>query len=333
MGNMMPNRKLLIVDDEPLNLAAIDAALRDDYQLLFARTGEDAITACLKHRPSLVLLDIQMPDMDGYEVCRQLKADSRIDSIPVIFITRLIDVGNEAKGFNAGAVDYITKPFSREILIARVETHLSLVRATQLEKSHRDAIAMLGRAGHFNDNDTGVHIWRMAAYARLIASAYGLPQDVCALIESAAPMHDTGKVGISHAILKKPGKLDAQEWVVMKTHSRIGYDILRQSDAPIFVLAADIALHHHERWDGSGYPDGLVGLAISAPARVVAVADVFDALTMKRPYKEAWPMDRVLETMRESSASHFEPNMLAAFESVLPQILEMKSQWDARETK
>jgi putative two-component system response regulator len=119
----------------------------------------------------------------------------------------------------------------------------------------------------------------------------------------------------------------------MKTHSRIGFDILRQSDAPIFVLAADIALHHHERWDGSGYPDGLVGLAISAPARVVAVADVFDALTMKRPYKEAWPMDRVLETMRESSASHFEPNMLAAFESVLPQILEMKSQWDARETK
>jgi putative two-component system response regulator len=324
-------RPILIVDDEPVNLATMNAALRDMHKLVFARNGKEAIAASLKHEPALILLDIQMPDMDGYTVCRQLKADPRTESIPVIFITRLVDTGDEAEGFKAGGVDYITKPFSRDILTARVQTHLSLVRASQLERSYHDAIHMLGQAGHFNDNDTGVHIWRMAAYARLLASAYGLCEDLCSQIELAAPMHDTGKIGISHAILKKPGKLDAQEWVEMKTHSRIGHDILVTSKAPLFALAAEIALYHHERWDGSGYPEGLAGDAIPVSARVVAVADVFDALTMKRPYKEAWPMDLVLATVREGAGTHFEPAMIAAFESILPKMMTMKADWDRAE--
>jgi putative two-component system response regulator len=171
----------------------------------------------------------------------------------------------------------------------------------------------------------------MAAYAGLIASSYGLGREPCALIELAAPMHDTGKIGIPHAILKKPGKLNAEEWVVMKTHSRVGHDILTKSDAPVFQMAAEIALRHHERWDGTGYPDNLQGLDIPVSARVVALADVFDALTMRRPYKEAWPMDQVVATMRESSGSHFEPAMVQAFDAVLPRIREMKAGWDAQE--
>jgi putative two-component system response regulator len=329
----MVSGPILIVDDEPFNLAVLEAALSDEYPLLFARSGTDALVVALKHRPALILLDIQMPDLNGYDVCRKLKADPRTEAIPVIFISGLSDVGDEKQGFAAGGVDYIIKPISRPILLARVNIHLTLVRASVLDKSHRDAIHMLGDAGHFNDADTGVHIWRMAAYASLIASAYGLDTEQCALIELAAPMHDTGKIGIPHAILKKPGKLTADEWEVMKTHSKVGHDILSQSDAPVFQMAAQIALHHHERWDGTGYPDRLQGLEIHVAARVVALADVFDALTMRRPYKDAWPIDKVLATIRESAGGHFEPAMVQSFESVLDRICEIKEVWDSKEIK
>lgn len=322
---------ILVVDDEPINLAAIESALGGDYRLLFSRNGTDAIAAASRHLPALILLDIQMPDMNGYAVCRQLKSDPRTETIPVIFVSTLADTGHEEEGFAAGGVDYIAKPISRSILAARVNTHLSLVRASQLDRSYRDAIHMLGDAGHFNDTDTGVHIWRMAAYAGLIASAYGLSKEQCELIELAAPMHDTGKIGIPHTILKKPGKLTAEEWVVMRTHSQLGHDILVKSEAPVFQMAAQIALYHHERWDGCGYPANLKGLDIPVAARVVALADVFDALTMKRPYKGAWSMEQVLAHIRESSGSHFEPAIVEAFKAVLPQIREIKSTWNSKD--
>jgi putative two-component system response regulator len=322
---------ILVVDDEPLNLAVMEAALGDDYPLLFARNGTEALAVARKQLPALILLDVQMPDLDGYSVCRQLKADSRTEEIPVIFISGLGDAGDEEQGFVAGGVDYIVKPISRPILMARVHTHLSLVRSSRLERSHRDAIHMLGHVGHYNDTDTGVHIWRMAAYAGVIAAAYGLSKDQCTFIELAAPMHDTGKIGIPHTILKKPGPLNAEEWVVMKRHSRMGHDILCQSDAPVFQTAAEIALYHHERWDGSGYPDSLQGLEIPVAARVVALADVFDALTMQRPYKEAWPMEQVLATMQAGSGNHFEPALVQAFEAVLPHIRELKTDWDTKQ--
>lgn len=325
----MPKGPILVVDDEPVNLATIDAALRDQYRLVFARNGAQALEVSLKHAPSLILLDVQMPDLNGYSVCRRLKADPRTASIPVIFITSRTQVTDEAEGFRAGGVDYIAKPFSIEILHARVKAHLSLVRATELERSYHDAIHMLGQAGHFYDNDTGVHIWRMATYARKLASAHGLPEDLCALIELAAPMHDTGKIGISHAILQKPGRLNAQEWEEMKTHTRIGHGILSTSPSPVFTLAAEIALYHHERWDGSGYPEGLAGNDIPISARIIAVADVFDALTMKRPYKDAWPMDKVLATVREGAGTHFDPAIINTFESILNELLATKSRWDS----
>ena len=329
----MTSDPVLVVDDEPLNLDAMRQILEKDFRLIFARSGQEALAAVVKHSPSLILMDIQMPDMDGYATCLALKASARFSHIPVIFVTSLSDTWDEAKGFDCGAVDYIIKPVSPLIVQARVKTHLSLVRVSQLEQSHRDAIYMLGSAGHFNDNDTGVHIWRMAAFARELAAATGWSAQDCKTLQLAAPMHDTGKIGIPSAILRKPGKLDATEWDIMKTHTRIGHNILSKSNAPIFKLAAEVALHHHERWDGSGYPDELAGEEIPESARIVAIVDVFDALTMKRPYKDAWPVERVVSTMREGAGTHFDQRLLQHFFDILPRILHIKDQWDEQEVR
>jgi putative two-component system response regulator len=327
----MANHKLLCVDDESSNLELLRIMLQDEYKLAFASCGQDAWRAAHKHLPDLILLDVQMPDIDGLAVCKRLKLDERTRAIPIIFVTGLTDVVDEQAGLDAGAVDYITKPVSAPVVRSRVRTHLSLVQAEELRDSQRAAIYMLGEAGHYNDSDTGVHIWRMATFARIVAREVGWSSDASELLELAAPMHDTGKIGISDLILRKPGKLDAGEWEVMKTHTRIGYEILSKSRAPLFQLAAEIALHHHERWDGSGYPDGLVGERISEASRIVAVADVFDALSMRRPYKEAWPLDRVLESLHESVASHLDARMVAAFTRVLPDILSAQEHWNRKE--
>jgi putative two-component system response regulator len=207
---------------------------------------------------------------------------------------------------------------------------LSLVRASKLDASYRDAIYMIGEAGHYNDNDTGLHIWRMAAYSYSLALAAGWNDDAADLLEMAAPMHDTGKIGIPDAILQKPDKLTAEEWIIMKQHSRIGYDILSKSNASVFQLAAEIALHHHERWDGNGYPDGLAGEAIPESARIVAIADVFDALSMRRPYKEPWPIERILPTLHELSGSHLDKRLVTIFINIMPRILEIKAEWNSR---
>lgn len=324
----MPHQPILCVDDEPNNLGLIRQVLQDEYRLVFARSGGEALQAVSKHEPSLILLDVDMPDIDGYTVARMLKAEQKTEHIPVIFVTSLDTEVDERIGFASGGVDYITKPVSPYILRARVRTHLSLVRASALNRSYRDAIQMLGVAGHYNDSDTGTHIWRMAAYARALAEAVGWPSERAELLEQAAPMHDTGKIGIPDAVLKKPGKLDDDEWEIMRTHPRIGYEILSQSKAPLFQLAAQIALCHHERWDGSGYPAGLAGEDIPESARIVAVADVFDALTTKRPYKEPWPVERAMETLRDSAGSHLDARLVTAFQDILPTILALKEHWD-----
>ena len=327
----MITKPILLVDDEPINLMALQDILSEQYPLVFARSGKDALAAVLKHQPSMVLLDINMPDMSGYEVCRKLKQHPATAEIPVIFVTALADVENEKTGFEVGGVDYIIKPLSPPVVLARVKTHLSLVQVSKLEKSYKDAIYMLGSAGHYNDTDTGVHIWRMAAYAGELACASGWTKEDGHLLEMAAPMHDTGKIGIPESVLRKPAKLNAEEWVIMKNHTCIGYEILSQSDAPVFKLAAEIALRHHEKWDGSGYPDGLAGNDIPESARIVALADVFDALTMKRPYKEAWPLEKALDNILDASGSHFEPRLVTIFESILPRILAIKESWNNKQ--
>lgn len=323
-------KKILAVDDEPNNLQVLRQILKDHYQLIFAPNGEKALEAAAKHQPHLILLDIMMPGLDGYEVCQRLHGDPATRHIPVIFVTAMSEVEDEAKGFDAGAVDYIQKPVSGAIVLRRVQTHLSLVQVQELEDSQKAAIFMLGEAGHYNDTDTGAHIWRMAAYARVMAIAVGWSSERAERLALAAPMHDTGKIGTPDAILKAPRKLTADEWKIMKDHAEIGFGILSKSQTPIFVMAAEVARYHHERWDGSGYPFGLAGDAIPESARIVAIADVFDALTMKRPYKEAWSIEDTMAEIRRSAGSHFDPRLVDVFEKSLPEILKVKEEWDKK---
>lgn len=315
---------ILLVDDESINLAILRQILEPDYHLMFALSGEEALEVIDRCLPSLILLDIQMPGIDGYQVCRTLKANPKTENIPVIFVTSLSELGNEKTGFAVGCVDYLIKPVSPDIVRARIRLHLSLVKSSQLEKSYREAVFMLGEAGHYNDNDTGEHIWRMATYSKMLARALGWQEAQCELMELAAAMHDTGKIGVPDSVLRKPGKLDADEWRLMQAHTTIGYDILSKSEAPLFQLAAEIALHHHEKWDGTGYPNGLAGHDIPEPARIVAIADVYDALSMQRPYKEPWPTDKIIGYLIEASGSHFDPDMIDAFMKILPEILAVQ---------
>ncbi|MDF2181069.1 HD domain-containing phosphohydrolase [Neptuniibacter sp. CAU 1671] len=324
----MPVGTILVVDDEAQNLALMQQILQPLYRLSFAKTGEGALKAVQKHNPSLILLDVQLPDIDGYEVCRRLKAQPKTSHIPVIFVSSHADMQHEAEGFEAGAADYIVKPITPEIVKLRVANHLSLVRAASLERAYHDAIQMLGEAGHYNDTDTGEHIWRMAAYAKRLAQAVGLDERTCELIQLAAPMHDTGKIGIPDHILRKPAKLDADEWVVMKTHTQIGYEILSRSDAPVFQMAAEIALNHHEKWDGSGYPAGLKGKQIPLSARIIAVADVYDALTMVRPYKTAWTNEQAFEHIVSERGKHFDPELVDCFTQLRTELEQIKVDYD-----
>ena len=326
-------KKILIVDDEPGNLKLLQQILAEEYSLSFAKSGEAALELAEKNKPDLILLDIMMSGLDGYETCRRLKQGKATSGIPVVFVTAMTDVEDESLGFEVGGVDYITKPVSAPIVRARVKNHLSLVKMGELEKSHRAAIYMLGDAGHYNDNDTGMHIWRMAAYSRAIAEASGWNADLSHLMELSAPMHDTGKIGIPDAILKKPAKLDAEEWRIMKEHSRIGHEILSMSGSSFFDMAGEIALHHNEKWDGSGYPGGLSGDAIPESARIVAIADVFDALSMRRVYKKAWSIEESVAEIKNTAGSHFDPRLVENFVSILPTIREIKDYWDRKESK
>ncbi len=311
-------KKILVVDDEPNNLQLLKQVLNEQYQLLFATNGVKAMEAAAKHLPDLILLDIMMPGISGYETCERLKANPLTKDIPVIFVTAMGEVEQETHGFDVGGVDYIQKPISGPIVLRRVKTHLSLVHVQELEKSQKAAIYMLGEAGHYNDTDTGDHIWRIAAYSRALAEAAGWPEQMLDMLEFAAPMHDTGKIATPDNILKAPRKLTPEEWVIMKQHSEAGYNILSKSDTPLFRMAAEIARYHHEKWDGSGYPFGLSGEAIPESARIVAIADAYDALTMKRAYKEPWSIEDSMAEIIGKSGSQFDPRLVKLFEKVFP---------------
>ena len=326
-------KKILVVDDEPNNLQILRQILKNDYQLIFATSGEKALDATDKHRPDLILLDVMMPEMNGYEICKKLKADTSTQAIPVIFVTAMSEIEDESRGFDVGAVDYIQKPVSAPIVLRRIKTHLSLVRVKDLEVSQKQALFMLGEAGHYNDTDTGVHIWRMAAYARTIAIAAGWPEEKAKLLELAAPMHDTGKIGTPDSILKAPRKLTIEEWDIMKKHSEIGFEILSKCDSPLFAMAAEIACYHHEKWDGSGYPSGISDTDIPESARIVALADVFDALTMNRPYKDAWTTDEAIKEIIKNKGSHFDPALVDLFENNYNKIIHIKEKWNNTECK
>lgn len=322
-----PRQCLLLVDDEPTNLQVLRHILQDDYRLLFAKDGPKALELAGRERPALVLLDVMMPGMTGHDVCEQLKNDPATREIPVIFVTALADTEDEAKGFEVGAVDYITKPVSPAIVKARVRTHLSLVRMDELKRTRLEIVQRLGLAAEYKDNETGLHVIRMSHYSRILARALGWSEADCDDLLNAAPMHDVGKIGIPDAVLRKPGKLDADEWAVMRQHVSIGANIIGEHPSGLLRMAQRIALTHHEKWDGSGYPNGLAGEDIPIEGRIVAIADVFDALTSERPYKQAWPVEEAVAFLREQSGQHFDPDLVELFIQQLPAVLDVKARW------
>ena len=319
--------RLLLVDDEPTNLQVLRHVLQADYRLLFATDGARALQVAREQRPDLVLLDIMMPHMDGYAVCCALKADAATASIPVIFITALDDSQDETAGFDVGGVDYLTKPVSPPVVRARVRTHLSLVRMDELRETRLQIVQRLGRAAEYKDNETGLHVIRMSHFSQLLALAAGCSPAWAEDLLNAAPMHDVGKIGIPDAVLRKPGPLDADEWATMRRHPEIGAEIIGEHPSGVLQLAREIALAHHEKWDGSGYPRGLAGEAIPLSARIVAIADVFDALTTRRPYKEPWPVQEAMNHIAAQAGKHFDPALVALFAPLLPQLLEIRARW------
>jgi len=318
---------ILIVDDETANLQLLRQILQDDYQVAFARSGQEALDHARQHRPSLILMDVMMPGMTGYEACRRLKADPGTAAIPVLFVTALNGTHDEVAAFSAGGVDFINKPVSPATVRARVRTHMSLVRVEELKATRLQIVQRLARAAEYRDNDTGQHVVRMSLYAYTLALTLGMSEAVAEDLLNAAPMHDIGKIGIPDHILGKPGPLTAEEWETMRKHPRIGADIIGEHTNSMLTMAREIALSHHEKWDGSGYPEGLAGEAIPMSARIVAVADVFDALTSRRPYKPAWSVEDALNYIREQSGRHFDPALVDALNRSLARILEIKGRW------
>ncbi|MDO6445229.1 two-component system response regulator [Colwellia sp. 1_MG-2023] len=318
---------ILIVDDEPANLRVLKQILQNDYRLVFAKSGNEAIRLANSKMPDLILLDIMMPDITGLEVCSQLKANPSTIKIPIIFVTALNDQTDEAQGLELGAVDYITKPVSAPVVKARVATHLSLVQADELRRTRLQIIQRLGHAAEYKDNETGMHVMRMSHYSKVIALASGFSIQQADDLLHAAPMHDLGKIGIPDSIMLKPGKLTVEEFEIMKTHPTIGANILGDDDSDLITLAKVVALTHHEKWDGTGYPNGLAGEDIPIEGRIVALADVFDALTSVRPYKEAWSIEKAMNFIKEQSGVHFDPDLVQLFEDNIDEILAIKNRW------
>ncbi len=319
-------RTILAVDDTPENLDLLRETFSEEFRVKVATDGERALALAQSgDAPDIILLDVMMPGMDGFEMCRKLKADPRTARIPVIFITALASEREELLGLDLGAVDYLHKPINPALAKIRVRNQINLYdrrreleyavkeRTIELEQARKQIILRLGRAAEFKDNETGNHILRMSQFAQVIALEAGLDEGLSELIANASPMHDIGKIGIPDRILLKPGKLDDEEWVIMRTHPTVGSRILGHHSDPLLLAAYEIALTHHEKWDGSGYPNKLKGDEIPLFGRIVAIADVFDALTSVRPYKAAWPVEQAVAQIAKDSGSHFDPDLVKAF--------------------
>jgi putative two-component system response regulator len=331
---------ILVVDDTPSNISVLSEILRGSYRVLAAVKGEQALQIARGNPPpDLILLDVMMPEMSGHEVCQRLKADSSTRKIPVIFVTAMNQVEDEAQGFALGAVDYITKPVSPAIVKARVKTHLALYdqnreletkvreRTAELHHTRLEIIKRLGRAGEFRDNETGMHVIRVAHYCRLLGEAVRMNEEDVDLLFNAAPMHDIGKIGIRDNVLLKPGKLDDAEIKIMRQHVPFGGEIIGEHSDGLLSMARTIALTHHEKWDGTGYHRGLKGEEIPLVGRITTIADVFDALTSARPYKKPWPVEDAVTLIKREAGASFDPELVKKFVDILPQILAVREKY------
>ena len=346
---------ILIVDDKQENVSLLEMMLSyAGYTNVHSTTDSREVEKFYQdHNIDLLLLDIRMPHMDGFQVMEQLSKTIKDDYLPILVLTAQNDMETRLKALEAGARDFVIKPFEpaevlnrirnmlevrllyneriqqNQILEARVqERTLELQeRNEDLKRTHLEIIRCLGRAGEFRDNETGMHVLRMSHSCQRLALAAGLDESHAELIMQASPMHDVGKIGIPDAILLKPGKLDEDEFEIMKGHADIGSDILGNHASPLLKLAEVIASCHHEKWDGSGYPKGLKGEEIPIEARIASICDVFDALTSERPYKKAWSIEKSIALIDEQSGKHFDPKLASLFNEVLPDILAIRQNY------
>lgn len=342
MSETLQDARILIVDDEAVNLKLLERMLgAQGYRnLLLVQDSLRVLDAYQQAPVDLILLDLNMPGLDGFTVMEQLRALGDPLLPPIVVLTAQTGREQLLRALHGGARDFLTKPFDRPELLVRVGNLLEVHRAhrmthdqkrmlelmvrertAELRDTRLQVVQRLGRAAEYRDNETGNHILRMSHSAVLLARRLGYDEEQCELLLHASPMHDIGKIGIPDHILLKPGKLTAEEWEIMKTHTTIGANILEGDDSELLRRAREIALSHHEKWDGSGYPRGLSGESIPLSARIVALADVFDALTSERPYKKPWPVEEAVAYIREQSGSHFEPRIVEHFLASLPDIL------------
>lgn len=346
--------RILIVDDEPANLKLLDRMLRGQgYEtLVLVRDPREVIGEYQAARPDLILLDINMPHLDGYQVMEQLKVLNDPLLPPIVILTAQHSKDYLLRALAGGARDFVSKPFDRNELLMRVRNLLDAQlahrvlhdqkdvleqmvreRTEELHHTRLQVVQRLGMAAEYRDEETGNHILRMSHICALLAKEIGWDDTQCDLILNASPMHDIGKIGIPDTILLKPGRFEPEEWEIMKTHATIGARLLDGDDSELMCMARDIAYSHHEKWDGSGYPNGLSGEQIPMAGRIAALADVFDALTSERPYKKAWTVEASVELIRENSGKHFDPLLVEIFQRELPRIVAIREQFSEPEVE
>lgn len=344
-------KHIVVVDDEPVNLALAENALNGNYKLTKLISGDQLFKFLTRKKPDMILLDVQMPDMDGYEVLRRLSEDPLQKDIPVIFLTSQSDAASEKRGFRLGAKDFIRKPFDNEIMLARIKSQMELYDyRTHLEDVIDEKAAQITNLQHVltiswaemiesRDGTTGAHVRNTTAYFELLVKELAsqpkheaeLPEALLSELLRASTLHDIGKIGISDTILKKPGPLDKDEFLQMKLHSQIGADmigkIMTQTDFDTFLhYAKAMANFHHERWDGTGYPSGLKGLDIPIYVRALSVVDVYDALTSVRPYKRAFTHQEAMAIIDGDCGKFFDPDIFSAFVKIEDRVASLKKE-------